>query len=72
MSPTEFIAWSEQQESAGVKDAMGESFTDWLLAVMHTDGTPVRNKDSHQVFQTQAEFKRLQSAKVGKTMELFA
>ncbi|MBP9149212.1 MAG: hypothetical protein KBG00_10570 [Rhodoferax sp.] len=71
MIPAEIIIWSEQQESAGVKDAMGHSFTSWLLAVKHSDGTMLRDKDGHQVFQTQAEFKRIQFAKVGQTMELF-
>ena len=71
MTPAEIIAWSEQQDAAGVKDAMGCSFTSWLLAVRHSDGTMVCDKDNHQVFQTQAEFKRLQTTKVGQTMELF-
>ncbi len=71
MNPAEIIAWSEQQEAAGAKDAMGHSFSSWLLAVKHSDGTMVRDKDGHQVFQTQTEFKRLQYTKVGQTMELF-
>lgn len=72
MTADEIIAWSERQEAAGVKDAMGFSFTSWLVAVKGPDGIPARDRDGHQVFQTQSEYKRLRATPVGQTMELFA
>lgn len=72
MTPSEIITWSEQQDAAGVKDAMGYSFTSWLLAVKHPDGTLVRDKENHQVMQTQSQYKALNAARVGQTLELFA
>jgi len=71
MTPSEIITWSEQQEAAGRKDAMGYPFTSWLLAVIHPNGTMVRDKSGRQVFQTQSEYKRLHATRVGQTMELF-
>lgn len=72
MTAEEIIVWSEQQDAAGVKDAMGFPFTSWLIAVKKPDGTLVRDRDHHQVFQTQSEYKRLHATRVGQTMELFA
>ena len=39
MTPSEIIAWSEQKEAAGTKDAMGGSWTDWLIAVKRMNAT---------------------------------
>ena len=72
MTPSEIIAWSEQKEAAGTKDAMGGSWTDWLIAVKRPNGTMARDKAGHQLFQTQAEFKRMNATQTGQTMELFA
>ena len=72
MTPSEIITWSEQQDAAGAKDAMGFPFTSWLLSVRHPDGTMVRDKNNHQVFQTQSEYKSQHATRVGQTMELFA
>lgn len=59
MTSSEFIAWAEKQDSSGVKDAMGGPWTSWLIAVKDTDGKCARDKFGHQVFQTQAEYKRI-------------
>lgn len=79
MSPSEITTWSEQQESAGRRDAMGCPFTSWLLAVRNPDGSMARDKNGRQVFQTQAEYKRLNaftqpptSARKPLQQELFA
>ena len=72
MTAEETIAWSEQQEAAGVKDAVGCPWTSWLIAVKGADGTMVRDRDGHQIFQTQSEYKRSRSTPVGQTLELFA
>lgn len=77
MTPAEIVAWSEAQDAAGKRDAMGHPFTSWLLARYHPDGRAMRDQLGHQVFETQAEFKaRAASAApavaIGQTMELFA
>ena len=72
MTPSEIITWSEKQDAAGAKDAMGFPFTSWLLAVKHPGGTMVRDKNGHQVMQTQSQYKTIHTASVGQTMELFA
>ena len=71
MTPGEIIAWSEQQDAAGQKDAMGYPLTSWLLAVKNPDGTLKRDAAGHQMFQTQSEYKRLHATRVGQTMEHF-
>lgn len=72
MTPAEIITWSEQQDAEGRKDAMGYSWTSWLLAVRNPDGTCARDASGHQLFQTQSEYKRQHATRVGQTMELFA
>jgi hypothetical protein len=71
MTTEEIIEWSEQQDAAGVKDAMGYPWTSWLLALRKPDGTYARDAVGHQVFQTQSEYKRLHATRVGQTMSLF-
>lgn len=77
MTPADIVAWSEAQEAAGKRDAMGHPFTSWLLPRYHPDGRAMRDKLGHQVFETQAEFKARQACAepavaIGQTMELFA
>jgi len=72
MTNAEFIAWAEQQDAAGHKDASGYSWTSWLLAVRAPDGTCARDAAGHQVFQTQSEYKCQHATRVGQTMDLFA
>lgn len=72
MTSAEFIAWAEQQETAGIKDAMGMPWTDWLLSVRNPDGSAARDADGRQIFETQASYKARQRAvPIGQTMELF-
>jgi hypothetical protein len=73
MTPAEFTAWAEQQEAAGIKDAMGYPWTDWMLAVRNPDGTVARDSECHQIYETQAEYKaRRRAIPIGQTLELFA
>lgn len=76
MTPAEIVAWSEAQDAAGKRDAMGQPFTAWLLARYHPDGGAMRDAHGHQVFETQAEFKArqactAQTVAIGQTLELF-
>lgn len=77
MTPAEIVAWSETQDAAGKRDAMGQPFTSWLLARYLPDGRVMRDQLGAQVFETQAEFKARQAcpapaAALGQTMDLFA
>jgi hypothetical protein len=73
MSPAEIITWSEQQDAAGITDAMGHPWTSWLLAVRRPDGSVARDAAGHQIYETQAEYKaRTQAVPLGQTLELFA
>lgn len=73
MTPAQFTAWAEQQEAAGIKDAMGCSWTTWKVAVRNPDGSVARDADHHQIYETQAEYKaRMRAVPIGQTMELFA
>jgi hypothetical protein len=78
MTTAEIIAWAEDQDAAGKRDAMGHPFTSWLVARRNTDGTAMRDERGHQVFETQAESKaRAQATPInmpalGQTMDLFA
>lgn len=76
MTPAEIVAWSEAQDAAGKRDAMGHPFTSWLLAHYLPAGRVMRDQLGHQVFETQAEFKArqactAQTAAIGQTLELF-
>lgn len=76
MTPAEIVAWSEAQDAAGKRDAMGHPFTSWLLARYLPDGRVMRDPLGHQVFETQAEFKArqactAQTVAIGQTLELF-
>lgn len=72
MKPAEFIAMAEQNETAGIKDAMGWSWTSWMLAVRRPDGAVARDSQGHQIYETQAEYRARNSVPVGQTLELFA
>lgn len=77
MTPAECVAWAEQQESDGKRDAMGYSFTSWSVARYLPDGRAMRDEYEHQVFESQAEFKARYAAitlavPVGQTMDLFS
>lgn len=47
----EFIAWG-----AGRNDAFGEPFSDWLLARYDSEGRVMRDAQSRQIYETQAEY----------------
>lgn len=77
MTPDDTVAWSEAQDAAGKRDAMGHLFTSWLLARYLPDGRAMRDQLGAQVFETQAEFKARQACPapavaLGQTMDLFA
>jgi len=81
MTHTEFIAWAENQDAIGKKDAMGHPFTSWRVARYAPDGSALRNDYGRQLFETQAEFKAcsvhaqpasINLPAVGQTMDLFA
>jgi hypothetical protein len=73
MTSAEFIVWAEQQETSGVKDPMGFSWTTWKLAIYQPDGSVARDQNQHQIYETQAEYKaRTRSVPIGQTLELFA
>lgn len=76
MTPAETVAWSEHQDAMGQRDAMGGRWSDWLVAVRKADGSCARDRQGHQIFETQAAFKERQTGApvllVGETMELFA
>lgn len=80
MTPTDIIAWSEAQDAAGKRDAMGKPFTSWLLGRYQPDGRAMRDQLGAQVFESQAEFKARQPATtdqppkqaIGQNMELFS
>jgi hypothetical protein len=57
VSPAEIVDWAEAQDATGVRDAMGQPFTSWLLARYQPDGRALRDAHGRQVFETQAEFK---------------
>lgn len=75
MTPPEIIAWAKEQDAAGKKDAFGYSFTSWLIARRHPDGTVMRDENDDQVFETQAEYESRQvkphCTAIGQTMDLF-
>lgn len=60
MTPPETIAWAKEQDAAGKKDAFGYSFTSWLIARRHPDGTVMRDEKGDQVFETHAEYESRQ------------
>lgn len=77
MTPADIVTWSEAQDAAGKRDAMGHPFTSWLLARYLPDGRVMRDQLGHQVFETQAEFKARQACTapavaIGQTLDLFA
>lgn len=77
MTPADIVTWSEAQDAAGKRDAMGHPFTSWLLARYHPEGRAMRDQLGHQVFETQAEFKARQACAApvvspGQTLDLFA
>lgn len=77
MTPAEIVAWSEAQDAAGKRDAMGQPFTSWLIARHDTDGRAMRDRHCAQIFETQAEFKARQACPapavaLGQTLDLFA
>lgn len=76
MTPAENVAWSEAQDAAGKRDAMGHPFTSWLVARYLPEGRAMRDQHGAQVFETQAEFKARQACTapavtIGQTLELF-
>lgn len=73
MTHSEFITWAEQQDADGQKDAMGFSWTTWLLAIRNPDDSLARDASDHQIFETQADYKmRMRAIPIGQTLELFA
>ena len=73
MSPADFCQWAEQQDAAGIPDAMGHPWTSWRLAVRRPDGSVARDAAGHQIYETQADYKaRQQAVPIGQTLELFA
>ena len=73
MPHSEFIARAERLEAAGIKDAMGWSWTTWLLAIHNPDGSVSRDAAGHQIYETQTEYKaRMRAVPIGQNMELFA
>ena len=73
MTPAEFVARADRLETEGIKDAMGWSWTTWLLAIRKPDGSLARDAQGHQIYETQAEYKaRMRAIPIGQTMELFA
>ena len=77
MTPADIVAWSEAQDAAGKRDAMGRPWASWLLARYQPDGRAMRDQSGAQVFETQAEFKARQANQatavpVGQTLDLFA
>ena len=76
MTPAEITAWSEAQDAAGKRDAMGQPFTSWLIARYLPDGCAMRNQLGAQVLETQTEFKARHVCAapvvaIGQTLELF-
>lgn len=76
MTPAEIVAWSEAQDAAGKRDAMGKPFTSWLIARYLPDGRAMRDQLGAQVFETHTEFKArhaftAQTVAIGQTLELF-
>lgn len=73
MNHHQFVAFAEQQDATGQKDAMGFSWATWLLAIRRPDGEVARDTADHQIFETQADYKtRIRVIPVGQTLELFA
>jgi hypothetical protein len=73
MTQSEFIAWAEQQDAAGVKDPMGWPWTSWKVLVYLPGGQPALDQRGYKIYETQAEFKaRHRAIPIGQTMELFA
>lgn len=77
MTPAEIVTWSEAQDAAGKRDAMGRPYTSWLVARYQPDGRTMRDQMGAQVFETQDEFKARQTNQptavpVGHTLDLFA
>ena len=73
MTHAEFIDWANQQDAAGVKDAMGYPLTSWLLSVREPDGTVARDRLQRPIYETQAVYKaRACVVPVGQTKDLFA
>ena len=76
MTSAEIVEWSARQDAMGQRDAMGGLWSDWLVAVRKDDGSCARDRQGHQIFETQAAFKGRQAGApvflVGETMELFA
>lgn len=73
---THLLAWAEAQDAAGLRDAMGQPFTSWLIARYGADGRALRDRNGAQIFETHAEAKaRIAPAitlvPVGKTLDLF-
>lgn len=56
MDHTETIRWAREMEAQGRKDAMGGSFTDWLVARHDEEGNALRDANGRQIFETQAEW----------------
>lgn len=73
MNNSKYCAWAEQQDAAGIKDAMGWSFISWLIAIYQPDGQPAINAKGHMIYETQNKFKAGRIAPdSGKNLELFS
>lgn len=78
MTTAEIVAWADEMEAAGKRDAMGIPFTSWLVARYQPDGSAMRDQAGRQAYETQAEFKARQGQShpvthtpVGQTLDLF-
>lgn len=59
MTIAELIAWGEQMDAAGKKDAMGFPWSSWKVAKQNSDGSLARDKRHHVIYISKDEWKAL-------------
>lgn len=57
MTIAELIAWGDQMDAAGIKDAMDYPWSSWLVAKTNTDGSVVRDEHGRVIYITKDEWK---------------
>jgi len=67
VSPAEIVDWAEAQDATGVRDAMGQPFTSWLLARYQPDGRALRDAHDLETLVSSGEIIKCNGAAWGVT-----